>query len=117
MSGYEMHYRHSGLEPSCVLSGGTRRKEMPWRTMMLGAAAIASIVGTNLMMSQRAQARPAGYTLARDPLGNMMADGHAWAEKKSRACNRAERRCKRELERKRRQGKTGRGSCMRVTND
>lgn len=69
---------------------------------MLGAAAIA---------------RPAGYTLARGPLGNMIANGHAWAEKKSRACNRAERRCKRELERKRRQGKTGRGSCMRGTND
>ncbi len=89
---------------------------MPWRTMMLGAAALASLVGSNLIMSQPAEARPACYYIARDPGGNMMADGHAWAAKKSWACNRAERRCNRELERKRRQGKAGRGSCMRVTN-
>lgn len=89
---------------------------MPWRTLMLGAAALSAIVGSNLMTSQPAEARPACYYIARDPSGNMMADGHAWAAKMSRACNRAERRCKRELERKRRQGKAGRGSCMRVTN-
>lgn len=89
---------------------------MSWRTMMLGAAAVASLVGTNLMMSQPAEARPACYYIARDPSGNMMADGHAWAAKKSWACNRAERRCNRELERKRRHGKAGRGSCRRVTN-
>ena len=89
---------------------------MPWRTIMLGAAALSAIVGSNLMTSQPAEARPACYYIARDALGNMMADGHAWAAKKSWACNRAERRCNRELERKRRQGKAGRGSCMRVTN-
>lgn len=89
---------------------------MPWRTIMLGAAAVASLVGSNMIMSQPAEARPACYYIARDPGGNMMADGHAWAAKKSWACNRAERRCKRELERKRRQGKAGRGSCQRVTN-
>jgi hypothetical protein len=84
--------------------------------MMLGAAAIASIACTNLILSQPAEARPACMYIARDPLGNIMADGHAWAAKKSWACNRAERRCNRELERKRRQGKGGRGSCRRVTN-
>jgi hypothetical protein len=89
---------------------------MFYRTMILGAAAIASIAGTNLMLSQPAEARPACYYIARDPLGNIMADGHAWAAKKKWACNRAERRCKRELERKRRHGKAGRGSCQRVTN-
>lgn len=89
---------------------------MIWRTMMLGATAIASIAGTNLILSQPAEARPACYYIARDPLGNIMADGHAWAAKKSWACNRAERRCTRELERKRRHGKAGRGSCIRVSN-
>jgi len=84
--------------------------------MMLGAAAIASMVGTNLILSQPAEARPACMYIARDPLGNIMADGHAWAAKKSWACNRAQRRCNRELERKRRQGKAGRGSCVRVSN-
>jgi hypothetical protein len=89
---------------------------MPWRTMMLGAAAVASLVASNMIMSQPAEARPACYYIAWDASGKMMADGHAWAAKKSWACNRAERRCNRELERKRRQGKAGRGSCRRVTN-
>lgn len=89
---------------------------MPWRTIMFGAAAVASIVSANLVTSQPAEARPACLYYAIDPMGKVMADGHAWAAKKSWACNRAERRCKRELERKRRQGKAGRGSCKRVTN-
>ena len=83
---------------------------------MLGAAAIAAISGANLMASQPAEARPSCLYYAVDASGKVMADGHAWAAKKSWACNRAERRCKRELERKRRQGKAGRGSCRRITN-
>jgi uncharacterized low-complexity protein len=86
------------------------------RTLMLGAATIASLVASNMMMSQPAEARAKCYYIAWDPSGKMMADGHASAVKKSWACNRAERRCNRELERKRRQGKAGRGSCQRVTN-
>lgn len=89
---------------------------MPWKSIMLGAAGLASIFGANLLTSQPAEARPSCYYIAWDPSGKAMADGHAWAAKKSWACNRAERRCNRELERKRRQGKAGRGSCRRVTN-
>ena len=89
---------------------------MNGRPLILLAASLVSMLGTSLMTSQTAEARPACMYIARDPLGNNMADGHAWAIKKSWACNRAERRCNRELERKRRQGKAGRGSCKRVTN-
>ena len=89
---------------------------MFFRTTILAAAAIASVAGGNLMLSQPAEARPACLYYAIDASGKVMADGHAWAAKKKWACNRAERRCKRELERKRRQGKAGRGSCKRVTN-
>lgn len=54
--------------------------------------------------------------MAHDPMGNMMADGWATAIKMSWACDRARRRCNRELERKRRQGRAGRGSCRRMHN-
>jgi hypothetical protein len=86
------------------------------RKLALGTACLIAVLGQNVLLSRSADARPSCYYMARDPLGNMMADGHAWALKKSWACNRAERRCKRELERKRRQGKAGRGSCVRITN-
>jgi hypothetical protein len=89
---------------------------MFWRTLVLGAVGMASVLGTSLVMSEPASARPACMYIARDPMGNIMADGHAWAIKKSWACNRAQRRCNRELERKRRQGKAGRGHCARVSN-
>jgi hypothetical protein len=89
---------------------------MFWRTLILGAVGMASVLGTGLVMSEPASARPACMYIARDPMGNIMADGHAWAIKKSWACNRAQRRCNRELERKRRQGKAGRGHCARVSN-
>jgi len=89
---------------------------MPWRTLMLATAGVASLISVNVMTAQPVEARPSCLYYARDPMGNIMADGHAWAIKKSWACNRAERRCKRELERKRRHGKAGRGSCRRVTN-
>lgn len=80
----------------------------------LAAAGIASIVATSVIMSGPAEARPYCLYIARDPLGNIMADGHAWAAKRSWACNRARRRCNRELERKRRHNRAGRGSCMRA---
>jgi hypothetical protein len=89
---------------------------MMMRRLALGTACLIAVLGQNVLLSRSADARPSCYYMARDPLGNMMADGHAWALKKSWACNRAERRCKRELERKRRQGKAGRGSCVRITN-
>lgn len=77
-------------------------------------AGVASILGASLMMGQPAEARPYCYYVARDPGGKIMADGYAWAAKQSWACNRARRRCNRELERKRRHGKAGRGSCVRI---
>lgn len=86
------------------------------RTLTFGAASFVSVLTASLLVSEPASARPACMYVARDPMGNIMADGHAWAAKKSWACNRAERRCKRELERKRRQGKAGRGHCTRVSN-
>lgn len=89
---------------------------MNWRFITLGTAGIASILGANLMLSQPVEARPACMYIARDFSGKIMADGDAWAAKKSWACNRARRRCNRELERKRRHGKAGRGSCERVSN-
>ena len=89
---------------------------MYWRTLILGAVGMASVLGTSLVMSEPASARPACMYIARDPMGNVMADGYAWAMKKSWACNRAQRRCNRELERKRRHGKAGRGHCARVSN-
>jgi hypothetical protein len=89
---------------------------MKWRILALGALANASILGANFAATQPAEARPACMYIARDPAGNIMADGNAWAMKKSWACNRAERRCNRELERKRRHGKAGRGRCNRVSN-
>lgn len=89
---------------------------MNWRMITLAAAGIAPVFCTSLLLSQPAEARPSCMYIARDPAGNIMADGDAWAMKKKWACNRARRRCNRELERKRRHGKAGRGSCQRVTN-
>lgn len=87
---------------------------MYWRTMTLAAARVASILSASVIISQPAAARPYCYYIARDPTGKIMADGYAWAAKQSWACNRAQRRCNRELERKRRHGKAGRGSCARA---
>lgn len=90
---------------------------MIWRTLILGAAGMACVLGTTLMTSEPAEAaRKRCYFIARDPLGNIMADGHASGLKMKWACNKAERRCKRHLEHKRRHGKAGRGSCQRVEN-
>ena len=83
---------------------------------MLGAAGLASLFTATMITSQPAEARPSCYYVAWNPQGQAMANGLASAAKQSWACNRAERRCIRELERKRRQGKAGRGYCQRVTN-
>lgn len=77
-------------------------------------AGVATILAASVMMTQPAVARPYCYYIAHDPGGKVMADGYAWAAKQSWACNRARRRCNRELERKRRHGKAGRGSCVRA---
>ena len=67
--------------------------------LCLGAAAILTIT------TAPAQARPDCYYIAHSPAtGQKIADGHAWAAKKSWACNRAKRRCERELARKKRHG-------------
>ena len=88
---------------------------MHWRFMTLGAAGIASMLSTNFMLSQPVEARSACMYVARDLGGRIIADGDAWAAKKSWACNRARRRCSRELNRKRRQGKRStRDGCVRA---
>jgi hypothetical protein len=92
-------------------------QDMFWRTLVLGAAGMACVLGTTLMTSEPAEAkRKRCYFIARDSQGNIMADGAARGIKMKWACNKAERRCKWELERKRRHGKAGRGSCHRVEN-
>jgi hypothetical protein len=67
------------------------------------------------MMSQSAIAGPTCIFLGRDlNNGNVVADGVAYTKNKSRACKRAERRCNRELNRKRRAGKVGRARCIKL---
>ena len=70
----------------------------------LGAAALSGF-WMLAMTAAPVQARPDCYYIAHDPsTGKMIADGNAWALKKKWACNRAQRRCARELARKKRQG-------------
>ena len=65
---------------------------------LLGFGALAMTVAP-------AQARRECYFVAKDPAtGKKIADGYATAIKKKWACNRAERRCERELKRKKRKG-------------
>lgn len=56
---------------------------MGQRFMMLGALAIASALGVNFLAILPAEARPACMYIARDPSGNIMADGYAWAMKRA----------------------------------
>lgn len=89
----------------------------PSRTpLALGAIALAAIVASFAAAPPAEAGMKRCVYMAHDGSGHMMADGWAHALKESRACNRAERRCNRELERKRRQGKAGRGACRRITN-
>jgi hypothetical protein len=70
----------------------------------IGAAALAGL-GLLSLAAAPAQARPHCYFVAHHPAtGALIADGKGWAIKKSWACNRAERRCNRELKRKKRKG-------------
>ena len=72
---------------------------MLFKAMSGGALAIAAL----LIAAEPAAAKLKScvYT-ARDPITNdVMADGHAKALKRSRACKRAKRRCERELKRRR----------------
>jgi hypothetical protein len=82
---------------------------MSWRTLALAAAGTASILGAGLTMSQPAEARSRCTFVARDTSGRIVADGFASAIKMSWACNRAQRRCNRELQRKLRRGIGQRG--------
>ncbi len=88
------------------------------KLVALGAIAMMS----GIMMVASSNPAEAGrkrcvYMAHNPSTGHMIADGWAKAFKKSNACNRARRRCNRELNRKRRQGKVGRGVvCRRITN-
>lgn len=78
---------------------------------MLSAAAISAL-------TTPAEARTRCVYMGHNPsTGHMIADGWAKAAKKSWACNRARRRCNRELERKRRKRQVPRGVvCRRIHN-
>ena len=89
---------------------------MQGQSLKLAAVAVASLLSANLVMSSPAEARKRCVYMAHNPSGHMMADGWAKARKLSRACKRARRRCNRELKRKRRRGKAGRGGCVKIRN-
>lgn len=94
---------------------------MSRKLLIFGSAGIASLLIANVMMSQPAAARPGCSYIASDAAtGRPIAIGTAWALKRSWACNRARRRCNRELNRKKRQHKVGRANvhavCTRVSN-
>ncbi len=87
---------------------------------VIALGAIAMVGGAMMLASSNpAEAgRKRCVYMGHNPVtGHMIADGWAKAIKKSTACKRASRRCNRELERKRKQGKVGRGVvCRRITN-
>ena len=64
---------------------------------MNGAAAITLALGATLMLSQPAAARAYCEYRALDTYGKVVASGYGSAVKMSWACNRAARRCKRDL--------------------
>jgi hypothetical protein len=72
--------------------------------LSMGAAALLGFAAL-AMTTTPAHARKSCYFIAHHPAtGQMIADGYGTAVKKKWACNRAERRCKRELKRKKRKG-------------
>lgn len=90
---------------------------MKTKTLTLSAVAIATLTAASLMMAAPASAkRKQCVFMAWNPSGHMMADGWAKAKKLSKACKRAKKRCNRELNRKRKHGKAGRGGCKKVSN-
>jgi hypothetical protein len=87
-----------------VISEENIMKHLTKTGLCLGATAL---LGFGMLTAATApvEARPNCYFIAHHPVtGQMIADGNAWAAKKKWACNRAERRCNRELKRKKRQG-------------
>lgn len=88
-------------------------KDMFLRRLVLAAAGIAVISGVSLTMSQPAEARASCSFIAVSK-GRIVADGFAKAIKKKWACNRAQRRCNRERNRKIRRGvlRPNRGDLM-----
>lgn len=69
---------------------------MRWRTVTLGAAAAAAILGSGPMMSRPAHAAFCIYT-AQDARGKTIASGNASGITMKGACRRAKRRCNRAL--------------------
>ena len=85
--------------------------------LTFSSVAIASLIGASLIMATPASAkRKRCVYMAWNPAGHAMADGWAKAKKLSKACKRAKKRCNRELSRKRKHGKAGRGGCKKVSN-
>lgn len=85
---------------------------------------LAAVVAAGFIFSATgpAEARKSCVFMAHnDANGHMIADGWAKAIKTKWACNRARRRCNRELNRKRRRGEVPRGihrriACRKITN-
>lgn len=68
------------------------------RSLTFRAAALVASLAASLMMAQPAAAARAYCEFwALDSFGNVMARGWAFAARTSWACNRAERRCKRNM--------------------
>ena len=78
----------------------------------------ALAVAISLLWASGAEAKWLKCTyIAHNWAGYPMAVGTGSALKKSWACNRARRRCNRQLEWKRRRGQAGRGSCGRIESE
>ena len=86
----------------------------PLSMLALSAVTIGILAGS---MSAPAEAgRKRCVFMAHNPWnGHMVADGWAKAARSSWACNRAKRRCKRELNRKRRNGAVA-NDCRKISN-
>jgi len=87
---------------------------MSLRILAFAGAGLAAFMGISLTTSQPAEARTyCGYQ-AINAAGQVVAYGQGSASKFKRACDRARRRCQRELDRKLRKGTAGRGFDTRV---
>lgn len=88
-------------------------------TRILPALFLASFAATGIMLAAATPAEAARKRcvfMAHNPwTGAMVADGWARAAKISWACNRAQRRCSRELSRKRRNGAVA-NNCVKISN-
>jgi len=84
-------------------------------TLLKASIAVTSIISTVMMLSGPATARASCAYIAIGTSGQTMAYANASARKGAKACQRAKRRCNRKLERQRRRGKAGRGTCVRQT--